>query len=167
MDTKLKLQMLLMHYEQTRGVGHTRALYDGLKPAIRLDRKEPTNVGVMTDSLNTAGRLFPFLYPKQWTSWGAFTEREAFRLRSRQYPLVLDNSAVIAILQDALNCIEKLEHRLDRLRKGEPEIEPPKLIAPTKEDVMVAMMLAKIEMNRAEREDREKLERLKQELNEE
>lgn len=118
LDTKTKLTLLLQHYQQTRGAGHTHALFDGLKPDIRLDGQDRDKVVVMASDLNTAGRLFPFLYPKQWTSWNSFDEREAFRLRSRQHPLVLDNSAVIDILRDALDYIGELEHQIGLLRTG-------------------------------------------------
>lgn len=109
-----KLGYLLTHYQHTRGVGHTHALIEGLKAptGVRYDGQYMADAVVMASSIDTARRLFPFLAPNQHTGWSMYDDREAFRLWRRQCPLVLDNSAVITILQDTLAYIEELEVQL-------------------------------------------------------
>lgn len=98
MTPLLKMEDLAHYYDRTRGIGHTRVLLQGIGD-------EP--VMVMFDNMHMASILAPRdnpnILPIAWSTDLART------LIGRTEPLVLDNSAVTAILRDAMNEIRRLK----------------------------------------------------------
>ncbi len=111
MNTVDKLEALLDLYLHTVGVGHTRALTDGLKSF--------PGALVMASHMEVARNLFPFLTQRQLLSWVGLTPKIVNWADQLGAPLVMDNSAIIAILSDALEVISGLEVAL---REAEKEV---------------------------------------------
>lgn len=104
MSLKKKLVSLANYYDVARGVGHTRVLFHGVGD-------EP--VMVMFANRRIADTLVPRDNANILSvSW---SEDLGIYLHGRREPLVLDNSAVNAILHDAVDEIERLEREVGRL----------------------------------------------------
>jgi hypothetical protein len=73
---------------------------------------------VMASHMEAGRKLFPFLPQRQILSWSGLTPKISNWATQLGAPVVLDNSAVIAILSDALDVISDL-----RIRAAEAERE--------------------------------------------
>jgi hypothetical protein len=110
MSTKGKLKELLQYYLTTRQVGHTTTMLNGIKDdkvlIMSLTSKDAKVICQRND------KALPI-------SYDAFDY--TFSLRGRRMPLLIDNSAMIVLLEDALREISRLEGRIEYLksmRKG-------------------------------------------------
>ena len=97
-----KLQRLLFYYDCTRRVGHTRAVLQGVErvPCIIMAH---TYGWALDLSRQCATGTIPF-------GWSG---ADFDVLRGQQRPLVLDNSAMVALLREALGEIDRLSDIVD------------------------------------------------------
>ncbi len=100
------LEELKMYYEFNRGVGHTRTLIEGLK-----NSPDALILIVNPRMREVIGQKSP------QTKTATVKSIENGTLRGRTDPLVIDNSALHAILDEALEEIYKLNAEVERWQR--------------------------------------------------
>ena len=103
MKIKEILNELLTYYNVNRGVGHTTLMkkgvdnYDGDKIIVCYNYKHANAIGLNKNDVVTIHNLK--------------------NLRGIKSPIIIDNAAMVIILQDAINEIEKLEKEIEKIKK--------------------------------------------------
>lgn len=110
MKIQKTLEELLQYYQTTRAVGHTYAMINGAK--------NTDNVLVLVHSQKYASEI-KAKYPK--AEFTGFLNLEG--LRGKRKPLLIDNGAMCAILQNALIEIRELQKQNKDLKFQLTEIK--------------------------------------------
>ena len=106
MDTKLILETLLSYYTNARRVGHTDRLVSAAK---EVDKPTLVLAGTANDAT--------YLKDLGVDAFAAMDERLYLHLIGTNKPLLVDNSAMVALLSASLDEINKLERKIERLKK--------------------------------------------------
>jgi len=109
MNAKKQLIALGQYFDSARQVGHTTAMMDGAK-----------NADCLILAHNQAGADFiKTLKPKGKVVAFPAIDRE---LKGQRKPMLLDNAAVVAVVQTALGEIERLERKIADMKRAAQEI---------------------------------------------
>lgn len=104
MDIRNELENLCAYYASTRGVGHT----DLIKKGTDLYDKENKHYNVICSNIDLAKR--------EWGHKGKSLNHVGVSIKGTDAPLVFDNSAIVILLQEAINKIDELEKEVKRLQ---------------------------------------------------
>jgi hypothetical protein len=109
MNAKQQLINLVQYFDNSRQVGHTTAMINGAK-----------QTDCIIISHNYSGSEYiKTLYPKGKVVALPAIEHE---LKGQHQPVLLDNAAVVQVVQIALGEIERLERKITSMKRAAQEI---------------------------------------------
>jgi len=108
METTEKLNWLKLYFDTRRGLGHTYTMINGVKNNVDKCAVLVRNQSEAKYMFDMAGKGF------RTFSW----DGDFDRIRGLRFALVIDNNAMISILEDALDEIRKLRADNTALKAG-------------------------------------------------